>query len=134
MAAVLQITFERSGGFVAAPGLTIKGTLHLTPDGTAEVHSEGAGYHRQLSSQELLALRETLNSIDLAKLAPDCRNPRAADQYQYEVTFQTDDGKTQTVRVDESPVSELEKSAPGLGRLADWIRKEAAAIWQARIR
>ncbi len=134
MAPVLQIKFARSGGFVAAPGLTIEGTLHLKPDSTAEVHSEGAGYHRQLSSQELLTLRETLDSIDVAKLQADLRNPRAADQYQYELTFQTADGKTQTVQVDESPASELEKFAPGLGKFADWIRKEAAAIWQQRIR
>ena len=134
MAPVFQITFERSGGFVAAPGLVVKGTIDLKPDGTAEVRSEVAGYHRQLSSEELLRLRETLDVIDFTKLQPELRNPRAADQYQYEITFQTPDGKTQTVRVDESPASELEKSAPGLGKLADWIRREAAAIGQRRVK
>ena len=129
-----KITFERSGGFVAAPGLMVKGTLHLKPDDTAEVLSERAGYERQLSPQEWRALKDALDSVNLEKLPSDLRNPRGADQYQYAITFHRADGKTDTVQVDDSPASELENSAAGLGRLTDWVRKETDAIWKRRIR
>jgi hypothetical protein len=65
---VVQITFARSGGFVAAPGMKIRGTIDLKADGTAEVNSSDGGYHRELSSQEALMLRQTAGSIDFPKL------------------------------------------------------------------
>jgi hypothetical protein len=113
--------------------MKIRGTIDLKPDGTAEVSSADSGYHRELSSQEVLMLRQTAGSIDFPKLQTNLRNPKAADQYQYDITIKTSDGRSYNVTVGESPAAELERSASGLGKLVDWIRHEADAIWEKKI-
>ncbi len=135
---VTRITFERSGGFVAAPGLNIKGTADLQRDETAEVKADTAGYHRGLSPQEAQKLRSMINFADFVKLGSDLRKQTAkaestADQYQYDITVETSEGQHHTVTIGDQPASELDRLAPGLGRLAEWIRNESRAIWNRKI-
>jgi hypothetical protein len=76
-----------------------------------------------------------LNSIDVRNLLKLKRkNALTADQFQYDITVKTTDGKNYTITVDEEPASDLAKLAPGLEKLAEFVRRESERIWQQRSR
>lgn len=125
-----QIHFVRSGGF-AGMATRVAGTLKLG-NGAAEVRSDDGRYSRTLGETELAALRN-VDPAALFKLK-DTRKTRVADGYQYDITVETGDGKSHNFTIGGEPAPELEKIVPGLGALADLIRKEANSIWAKKIR
>jgi len=137
----MQITFGRSGGIVAAPGLTIEATLDLS-EGHPRVTDPASGYTRDLSSQEAQQVRQMIDAASFFKLPTELRplNQSAspsrptsiADQRQYDITVRTDDGRTHTVRASETMSSELEQLSPGLGKFLVWMKQECETIMNYR--
>jgi hypothetical protein len=132
---IVRITFTRSGGLVAAPGLTIEGSVSVDTTG-AHVSADGGQYTHRVSAGDLVDLVKRLDIGRLFTLKKDLRSPSrgAADQYQYDITLETSDGKRHSLTVGgQQSAGELDSMAPGLGALVDWVRHEADAIWQARV-
>jgi hypothetical protein len=125
-----QIHFVRSGGF-AGMATRVAGTLNFG-DVAAEVRSEDGRYSRTLGETEAASLRN-LDPTALSKLK-DTRKTRVPDGYQYDITVETGEGKSHTFTIGGESAPELEKIAPGLGALADLIRKEANNIWAKKVR
>ena len=76
----MRITVGRSGGLVAAPGLTIQATVDLT-DGHARVTEAASNYSHDLSAADVQKLRSQIDTACFFKLPADIRPPSTADQY-----------------------------------------------------
>jgi hypothetical protein len=132
---VVRITFTRSGGIVAAPGLTIEGAVSIDAGG-AHVTADGGQYTHRVSAGDIVDLVKRLDVGHLFALKKDLRpsSGGAADQYQYDITLETPDGKRHSLTVGGGQsAGELDSMAHGLGALVEWVRGEAEAIWQARV-
>ena len=126
---IVRLTFTRSGGFVAAPGLIVSATVDVDEHRT-RVTAEGGRYTRDVPAKEAAALRR----IDPAHLSAleSKRRPSTsaqADQYQYEITIEVAGGRKHTLTVSEQAASE----DAGLAALLDWVRQECEKIWEHRI-
>jgi hypothetical protein len=120
-----QIQFSRTGGF-AGPVSKVEARVDFH-DGLAEVKADNPRYSRKLDKRETSKLK----SIDVSRLSTLNRNNSAgADEFAYNIRLKTADGKNHSVRIGEEPVSELDKLSPGLGRLAEFVRRESERIWQ----
>jgi len=131
----VRLTFTRSGGLVAAPGMTIEGTVSIDVDG-AHVTADNGAYTHRVSAGDIVDLVKHLDGGRLPALKKDLRalSGGPADGYQYDITLETPDGKHHSVTVGEQQsATQLDGMAPGLGGIVDWVRGEAESIWQARI-
>ena len=125
---VVRLTFTRSGGFVAAPGMVVSATVEVDERRT-RVTAPG-GYTRDVPVSEAAALRR----IDPAQLtALESKQPpptsAQADQYQYEITIEVAGGRKHTLTVSERAAA----GDPGVAALLDWVRQECEKIWEHRI-
>lgn len=116
---VVKIEFSRSGGFVAAPGMIIQGSVEFGDSG-AHVTSDSGKYHRELTPQEAEQLRNSVNRNELPSKASSAR-----DSFQYDAVITTNDGKTHRFTF-------------GAGEaanefLAKWIEQETQKMWEHRV-
>ena len=123
------LRFTRSGGLVAAPGLTVHARLELLDDGSGTVAS-APGYRRRLSSDEG---RSVLAAIDRLVESPGAtgHGDRACDHYRYEFEIQLASGDCQQLSVSGTPLSDTARGA-AVAELVDWARQESDAITSAR--
>jgi hypothetical protein len=132
---MVHLTFTRSGGAVAAPGMTVEASVAFGAAG-AELTVTGDEYRRHLTAAEIAQLLKDVDVARFFQLRADLRasSPAGFDQYQYDISLETRDGKKHSVTIggSQSP-DELNAFAPGLGRLFGWIQRETDAIWQARV-
>jgi phosphohistidine phosphatase SixA len=140
---IMRITFGRSGGLVAAPGLAIEATLDLS-GGRARVTDTGSDYVRDLSAQEAEEVRGTIDAGPFFQLPNELRSlnesasksggASVADQRQYDIAVHLDDGREHNVTVPETMTDEAEQRSPGLGKFMGWMRQEFDKIMSYRIR
>ena len=126
---VVRLTFTRSGGFVAAPGMIVSATVDVDERRT-RVTADQDRYTRDVPATEAAALRR----IDPAQLtALESKQPpptsAQADQYQYEITIEVAGGRKHTLTVSERAAA----GDPGVAALLDWVRQECEKIWEHRI-
>ena len=128
----MQIKFGRSGGIVAAPGLTIEAALELS--GTTGRVSD-AGYVRDLSAQEAQEVSAMIDPVSFFALPADLRpsNQSIADQQQYHVTVRMPDGREHSVTMSEMMSGDLDQRSPGLGKFLDWMKQECKRIMKYRV-
>jgi len=137
----MQIHIARSGGVAAMPGLNLEATLDLS--GTTPQVTQSDGYSRTLAPQEAQEVQHLLNPALFFKLPSELRTLREsntakgrtsiADQYQYDITMQLDDGRKHTVTVSDRMIEDLEHTAPGLGKFLEWAMRELNAIWEHKL-
>jgi hypothetical protein len=131
----VRITFTRSGGIVAAPGLTIEGSASIDAGG-AHVTADGGQYTHRVSAGDIVDLIKRLDVAHLFSLKKDLRSASggSADGYQYDIAIEAPNGKRHSLTVgDGQSVHELDAMAHGLGALVEWVRHECDAILQARV-
>jgi len=120
-AGTVIISFVRSGGFTAAPGLRVSGTVTID-DGGASVRAEPS-YRRVLGEDERQLLLEAgqalLGRNETISSAPG----PVRDAYQFAFTV-GEEGKHVTVTADSGS---LASSGP-LQTLIEWASREAASI------
>jgi hypothetical protein len=122
-----RIDFERSGGPIH---LTLHGTVRFQGQ-AALVTSDPGNYRRELAPDEV----QFFDRLDLSALGRAAgTNPSAGspDRYQYDVVIARAGGERTELRFREEPVADLNQQAPGLGDLAQWVRREIGAIWKQR--
>jgi len=131
----MQITFVRSGGLAAIPGLSVEGTVDLG-DARPQVTSASARYQRELTPQEVEQLHAATDpaALSRARTALASRASRTYDAYQYEVTLAPKSGQRQTVTFNATGGDEVGRVAPALGRLVQWIDDEAQRIREHRLK
>lgn len=120
---------------MAAPGMSIEATVDLAGHG-GQVKADGDRYRRDLPSTEAEQLLAMVDPARFFQLKADLRSQTSApyDQYQYDITMETPDGKHHTVTLSgNQTAADLNTLAPGLGNLLEWIRHESDEIWQRRI-
>ena len=138
----MRITFGRSGGIVAAPGLTIKASLNLSGGG-ARVTDTASGYVRDLSAEDGQKVRARIDTTSFFRLPRELRSlnesttrsgrSSIADQRQYDITVHSDDGLEHSVTASETMADELERLSPGLGQFLSWISEESDRIIRYRM-
>jgi hypothetical protein len=131
----MQITFVRSGGLAAMPGLSVQGTVDLG-DARPQVTSESARYQRELTAREIEQLQAAADPATLsrAKTALAARPTTARDAYQYDVTLAPKGGRPETVTFNATGGDDIGRVAPALGHLVQWIDSEAQRIVAHRLK
>jgi hypothetical protein len=117
-----RLTFVRSGGLVAAPGLLVR--ADVTIDGSRGDVSTADGYHRSLEAAEAEELVAATNDVSARDVA-DLKDGLAADAFRYEFTI-TRGGRAVIVRGEGSTVD------TAVARLVEWASAEADRIFQWR--
>jgi hypothetical protein len=120
-----RLSFVRSGGLVAAPGLLVR--ADVTFDASGGEVSTVEGYRRPLEPAEAAALIAATEGVAVREAA-DLKSAPAADAFRYEMTIERA-GKPLTLRGDASSVD------PSIVRLVTWVSAEADRIlqWRARL-
>ena len=139
---MVKISFVRSGGLVAAPGLQVRALVTLDASGGVVVAEPD--YRRVVDPQESADLAGAADALahtfrqahgvasrhDQAVAADAERAPSAAarDAFRFQFTIESSSG----VRVD-LRASDVDLSGPPeLGRLVQWAAREADAIVRKR--
>jgi len=128
----MRITVGRSGGLVAAPGLTIQATVDLT-DGHGRVTEAASNYSHDLSAADAQKLRGQIDTACFFKLPAETRSPSAADQYQIDITVHSDDGRQHSITTSDAMSGKMEKLCPGLGKFLEWVTQEFDKIMHYRM-
>lgn len=116
----MTITFLRTGGFAAIPGLRIRATAVLSPDGG---RVSAGNYTREMNAAEADALAAAAREAIAEASSSSSLNTAARDAFVYQFSIVEDDGAvTAVTAIDAGP------SPPALQRLVDWARTESAAI------
>jgi phosphohistidine phosphatase SixA len=141
-ARIMRIRLARSGGFAALPGLAMEADVDLSGN-AGRVTQKQSGYSRDMSPQEAQQLRTSIDPVRFFALPEELRSlnesssksgrTSPADQRQYDITIQLDNGKEHTVRASELMTSDLEKLCPGLGNLLEWTKQEFDKIQNYRV-
>jgi phosphohistidine phosphatase SixA len=139
---IMRITVGRSGGVVAAPGLTIEATLDL-PEGHARVTEAASSYAHDLSAEDARKVRGMVDATRFFQLPGELRSlnesasksgrTSIADQWQYDITVHSDDGREHSVTVSDTMTDELERLSPGLGKFLGWMKQEFDSIMRYRL-
>ena len=131
---LVKLSFARSGGLVAAPGLQIRASATLEVSGGLVVADPD--YQRVLDPQEsaaVMSAAETLarsvpRVLDAAHVAVS--EPTARDAFRFQFTIETSSGDRADLLTSE-PDS---RSGPAeLGSLVRWAAREADAIVRRRL-
>ena len=119
----------RSGGLVAAPGMTVSATVDVDEQRT-RVTADGGRYLRDVPATEAATLRR-IDPARLSALESTRRPPTSAqaDQYQYEITIEVEGGRKHTLTVADQVATE----DAGLRTILEWVRQECDRIWDHRI-
>jgi hypothetical protein len=141
--ALVKISFVRSGGFVAAPGLQVRAWVTLDASGGVVVAEPD--YRRAvdpLESADLAAAAEALahtfrqargvaSPHDPPVAADAARTPSAAarDAFRFQFTIESSSGAQADLRASDVDVK---SGPPELGRLVQWAAREADAIVRNR--
>jgi hypothetical protein len=130
----MQIKFARSGGLAGMPGLNVEGTVDLG-DQAASVTSESSKYRRALAPPEVEQLRSAADpeGMSRARTALASHPPKVRDGFQYDITVATKDGKSHKLTFNAAGGEELNRVAPGLGNLVQWVDAEAQRIKEHRL-
>jgi 2,3-bisphosphoglycerate-dependent phosphoglycerate mutase len=138
---IMKIQIERSGGIAAIPGLNLQATLDLS--GPTPQVTQADGYSRTLAPQEAQEVQHMLDPSLFFQLPSELRKlnesntakgrTSVADQYQYDITLQLDNGRKHTVTVSDGMIADLERTAPGLGKFLEWAKQELNAIWEQKL-
>lgn len=131
---VMKISFVRSGGLAAMPGLRVEGVVDLDDRG-AKVTSEPSKYRRELPTAEVEQLRLVADPARMSQARAALASPsrKLYDAYQYDITVDTSDGKRQRLTFNAAGGDEVDQAAPGLGSLVRWIDNEAERIKEHRL-
>ncbi len=123
----MVIAFTRTGGLVAAPGLQVRASVTLGPQG-GEVTSADS-YHRTLDASEAATLLQdaTATLAQSTSLRGGGKGHRPADAFR--LTLRLDSGSE---AVDLSADDAELASVPPFARLVDWALREADTIVRAR--
>jgi len=130
----VQITFRRSGGMGAMPGLTVDGSVDL--DGTPpRVTAPSVGYERALDAAEANRLRRAATALHAAAaraaLAASGRDLRDAEAY--EITIEQPDGTSATVTFNAAGGAASSRGLDATtAALVDWLHTETDRIRQHR--
>jgi hypothetical protein len=96
----MQISLERSGGFMGVPMTTTVDTANLSPN-------------------EAEQLRQILGSIDFSQAIPESAPTNQPDRFQYRLTMEDTNGQSQTLSFDETTMpSDMQP-------LIDWLQQTA---------
>jgi broad specificity phosphatase PhoE len=130
---VMKISFVRSGGLAAMPGLSVEGVVDLDDRG-AKVTSASSKYQRELPTAEVEQLRLAADPARMSQARAVLASPsrKLHDAYQYDITVATSDGKSQKLTFNAAGGDEFDQAAPGLGRMVRWIDNEAQRIKEHR--
>jgi hypothetical protein len=138
----MRVQIASSGGFAAIPGLAMEATLDLN-GASGHVTTSDGSYTRDLSAQETQEVRGMLDPVSFFKLPTELRplnesGPKSArssmaDQRQYDITIQSDEGREHTVTASEMMGDDLERMSPGLGKFLAWTKQEFARIKDQKI-
>jgi hypothetical protein len=140
---VVKISFVRSGGFVAAPGLQVRASVTLDASGGVVVAEPD--YHRVVDPQESADLARAAEALahtfrqdhgvasrhDHLVTADAARTPSTAarDAFRFQFTIESSSGAQAEVRASDV---DLKSGPPELGRLVQWAAREADAIVRKR--
>jgi len=130
---VMKISFVRSGGLAAMPGLSVEGVVDLDDRG-AKVTSASSKYQRELPTAEVEQLRLAADPARMSQARAVLASPsrKLHDAYQYDITVATSDGKSQKLTFNAAGGDEFDQAAPGLGSMVRWIDTEAQRIKEHR--
>ena len=140
---MLKILFVRSGGFVAAPGLQVRGSV--TMDAAGGVVLAEPDYRRVVDPQESAELAGAAEALahtfrqargiasrhDHLAAADARRTPPTAtrDAFRFQFTIESSSGAQAEVQASDV---DLKSGPPELGRLVQWAAREADAIVRRR--
>ena len=140
---VVKISFVRSGGFVAAPGLQVRGWVTLGASGGVVVAEPD--YRRVVDPQESAdvaraaeALAHTFRQApgvasrhDHPVAADAARRPSTAtrDAFRFQFIIESSSGAQADLKASDA---DLKSGPPELGRLVEWAAREADAIVRKR--
>jgi hypothetical protein len=122
----MRVTFVRSGGFAAVPGLRVAATVTLDDSSAAFVEAEPA-YRRDLDASE--SERLMVAARDVIAHGEQLGSPGGADRDAYQFAFTLEDGGRQ---VNVSVSSGSSSLPPSLRTLVDWASRESAAIVRSK--
>jgi phosphohistidine phosphatase SixA len=138
----MRITFGRSGGLVAAPGLAIEATLELGKI-RARVTDRASGYVRDLSPEEAGEVRGMIDPESFFQLPNEMRSLNesvsksgrvsVSDQRQYDIGVHLADGRQHNVATSEAMADEAEQRSHGLGKFMRWMSQEFDRIMSYRV-
>jgi hypothetical protein len=121
----MRLTFVRSGGFAAAPGLRVEASVTIDA-ATREVVAD-PDYRRTLDPEESAALAEDAERLLRAgRLSPS--SPEARDSFRFQLIIDDASGASAAVEWCDPASS----APPALARLIQWVAREADAIVRAR--
>ena len=139
---MVKISFVRSGGLVAAPGLQVRALLTLDASGGVVVSEPD--YRRVVELQESAELAGAAEALahtsrkdegvasrhDQTVAAGAARAPSTAarDAFRFQFTIESSSGVQATLRASDVDLS----GPPELGRLVQWAAREADAIVRKR--
>jgi hypothetical protein len=140
---MVKISFVRSGGFVAAPGLQVRASVTLDASGGVVVAEPD--YHRVVDPQESADLARAAEALahtfrqdhgvasrhDHLVAADAARTPSTAarDAFRFQFTIESSSGAHADLRASDV---DLKSGPPELGRLVQWAAREADAIVRKR--
>ena len=127
----MLITFARTGGLVAAPGLGVRAAVALDAAGGEVTMADG--YRRTLDSAEGTALfadaEEALAAIERrGGVSPTASHHGSPDAFRLDVTISADNSRMAVVASDAAELAAI----PALARLSEWAAREADAIVRHR--
>ena len=124
----MQITFSRSGGFAALPGMTIEATLSVDAKG-ARVESDGGQYQRALSVAEMAHFALLAEPAGAARLAEGLRAGAPAgqaDRFHFQLSFGSG-ARRHSFDFSEGHIEGLRAQAPALAAMLEWIGRRSRA-------
>jgi hypothetical protein len=130
---IVRLRFTRSGGFAAAPGMTVSGVVDLDRNG-GRVSADDGSYLRTLSSGEAKKLREIAPAaITRLHSHPGPPTSAQADQYQYEITVESSDGRESSATLAERAGTDSNEAGRSVAEVLAWVRQESERIWRHRV-
>ena len=119
----IRLTFTRSGGLVAAPGLRVQASATLTGDGGDVVSSDG--YCRRIGSDEAARLMADCDAVSAQWLRLKSHSSPSADAFVFALTIASEG---RHVEIDSRRIGE----SPEQVRIIAWVSAEADLIFQHR--
>ena len=120
---MVRLSFTRSGGLLAAPGLRVQASVTVETHG-GEVVSAG-GYWRTMDAEESGELIANLEAVSRELSIDDGPPSQTRDAFMFTFAIEIDD---QRVEID----NRGSRQSSGLQQLVEWASREADAIIRRR--